>query len=53
MNETKMYSAAQIRNMMLSQRFADWYETKFDDYVCNGDEPDSSEIEADIENMLK
>lgn len=48
------YTADQIRNMMLTDAFYQWYQTKFDAYVLDESGASSrDEINQDIEQLME
>jgi hypothetical protein len=47
------YSLQQIRSMLATQEFAEWYETTYQDYITGEDENlTSADIETALEQLL-
>jgi hypothetical protein len=47
-----MYTAVQIRKMLETQDFAEWYKNKFEDYISGEEDISRETIEKDITKLL-
>lgn len=52
--ETKTVTLQKIYDMLMSQRFTEWYLTRFEDHVGGcPDTPTKNEIVLDLQRLLK
>ena len=48
----KTYTAQDIRMMLQTQDFAEWYGKQFEDYITGETDTTGEQIELDIKGML-